>query len=121
MACSRCGAPLEFANGQPVACHFCGSVERPPEAAAPFDGPPRGSGSAPQSYVVVQAPDEDFEEADALQIQAPPPYVPTARGSVVGKIVLVAAIVLGAGVVLSIVASSGSGERHPSHQHRHGR
>jgi hypothetical protein len=122
MACSRCGAPLEFANGQPTTCRFCGNVEHPPE-------PPRqsfaGHGNSAPQFIVIQGPADDDDDEESFPSYAapePPPYVPSASGSVVGKIVMVAAIVLGAGVVLSIMASSDSGDRHPAtHQHHHRR
>ncbi len=73
---------------------------------------------------MIEAPGDDDEAEESLPSYAapePPPYAPSASGSMVGKIVMVAAIVLGAVVVFSIVSSSGSSERHPSHSHHRGR
>jgi hypothetical protein len=128
MACSQCGAPLEFAEGRPLACHYCGQVQANPSSEGDGHvGPVRVYVTGGQTYGSVEEMPaharSDFEGALETHSTAPPPsYVPSGRSSIAGKIILVAAVVLGGAVVLSIVASSSSGPRHhhPS-LHHHGR
>jgi hypothetical protein len=132
MACSRCGAPLEFADGQPRPCHFCGQVDVAPAPAPAADDGPRGPTrvyvSGGQTYgSVEEMPDSarsNFRDSAtyANSTARPPPDVPTGGRSLVGMIALLAAIAVGGAVVFSIVSSTGSEERHhPAHQHHRGR